>query len=42
MQPEWDLCKINKKISVKTNNTSFRDTDEQIRKIILKWISRRV
>jgi len=43
MQHEWDLCKINKKKnSVKTKTTTFRDTYEQIRKIILKWVSKRV
>jgi hypothetical protein len=30
------------KKSVKTKTTTYRDTYEQIRKIILKWISNRV
>jgi len=35
-------AKLIKEISVKTNTTTFRDTYERIRKIILKWISKRV
>jgi len=34
--------KLIKEISVKTNTTTFRDTYEQIRNIILKWISKSV